>query len=438
MTMFENLDIQIAGGLDFALPQMAPVQQRFTSRPVADIPAAVAAQINRPEIAATIKPGARIAIGVGSRGVANLAEITRATVAAVRRLGGDPFIFPAMGSHGGATAEGQAGVLAGYGVTEAGVGAPIRATMDTVLVTTMADDTRLFMDKYAHEADGVVLINRIKPHTDFKGAIESGIIKMLIIGMGKIQGASVMHREHGMVHFAEALPPAATALLPEINFLFGLGLVEDGYENTAIIEAITGDQLHQREVELQAEAKQLMARLPFPEIDVLIIERIGKDISGAGMDPNVIGRGSRASFGFTAPAITKIVALDLTEKTKGNACGIGLADVTTAHLFNQIDWEYTYANVIASAYLDAGAIPLVMTTEAAAIRLAVATVTRVKWADLRIVHIRDTLTLDQMAVSAALLPQVAAAEQLTQTGPLADMQFQADGRLVPLHSAVTV
>lgn len=241
-----------------------------------------------------------------------------------------------------------------------------------------------------------------------------------------------------MVHFAAALPPAAAALLPEINFLFGLGLVEDGYENTAIIEAITGDRLQQREVELQAEAKQLMARLPFPEIDVLIIERIGKDISGAGMDPNVIGRGSRASFGFTEPAITKIVALDLTAKTNGNACGIGLADVTTAHLFNQIDWEYTYANVIASAYLDAGAIPLVMKTEAEAIRLAVATVTRVKWDDLRIVHIRDTLTLDQMAVSAALLSQVAADERLTQIGPLAEMQFQADGRLVPLHGVATI
>jgi hypothetical protein len=408
---------------------MAQVRQSFISQPIADLETAVFAQINRADIAATIQQDASIAIGVGSRGVANLEQITRAAVKAIKQLGGKPFIFPAMGSHGGATAEGQREVLAGYGITEARGGAPIRATMETVLVTTMADGTRLYMDKYAYEADGVVLINRIKPHTDFKGAIESGIIKMMIIGMGKIQGATIMHTEHGMINFAEALPPAATALMPHIPFLFGLGLVEDGYENTAVIEAILGDQLIERERALQARAKELMARLYFPEIDVLIIEQIGKDISGAGMDPNVIGRGTRASFGFNKPAITKIVALDLTAKTKGNATGLGLADVITARLFNQIDFEYTYANVITSAYLDAGAIPLVMKTEADAIRLAVKTTPRVKPADARIVQIRDTLTLDRIAVSPALLPLVDAHEQLAQVSELKPIEFDAGGRL---------
>ncbi|MCB0036103.1 MAG: hypothetical protein KDE51_18865 [Anaerolineales bacterium] len=427
--MFDNLNIQIAGGLDFPLPNMALVRQSFVRQPLVDPTAAVLAQLHRPEIAATIQLGAEIAIGVGSRGIANLEEITRATVQGIKQLGGRPFIFPAMGSHGGATAAGQQDVLAGYGITEERVGAPIRATMEAVLVTTMGDGTRLYMDKYAHAADGVVLINRIKPHTDFKGAIESGIVKMMIIGMGKIQGATIMHTEHGMINFAEALPPAAAVLMNHIPFLFGLGLVEDGYENTAVIEAILAPQLLERERKLQAQAKKMMARLYFPEIDVLIIEQIGKDISGAGMDPNVIGRGSRAAYGFNQPAITKIVALDLTAKTKGNACGLGLADVITAHLFKQIDFEYTYANVITSAYLDAGAIPLVMKTEADAIRLAVKTTPKVKPAKARIVHIRDTLTLDTIAVSQVLLEQVETHERLTQIGALEAVVFEANGRL---------
>ena len=430
--MFDKLNIQIAGGLDIPLPKMALVRQSFVAQPIPDIDAAVREQIARPEIASTVQQGARIAIGVGSRGIANIEEVTRATISAIKQLGGKPFIFPAMGSHGGATAAGQTEVLASYGITEARVGAPICASMEAVHVATMDDGTKLFMDKFAHEADGVVLINRIKPHTDFKGVIESGIIKMMVIGMGKIEGATIMHTEHGMINFAKVLPPAATALMSHASFLFGVGLVEDGYENTAIVEAILGSQLIEREQSLQACAKQMMARLYFPEIDVLIVEKIGKDISGAGMDPNVIGRGTRAAFGFNKPAITKIVALDLTDKTKGNACGLGLADVITARLFERIDFEYTYANVITSAYLDAGAIPLVMKTEADAIKLAVKTTPRVKPHNARIVHIRDTLTLDTIAVSEALLPYVEAHEHLMQLSEPQTVVFAADGNLASL------
>ncbi|MEM7333692.1 MAG: lactate racemase domain-containing protein [Chloroflexota bacterium] len=429
ISIFDNLNIQIAGGLDISLPAMAKVEQTFAMAPIADIETAVFSQINRPDIAATINEGANIAIGVGSRGIANLEVIVRATVEGIRKLGGHPFIFPAMGSHGGATAEGQAELLAGYGITEARVGAPIRATMETVLVSTMSDGTELYMDKFAYEADGVVLINRIKPHTDFKGAIESGIIKMMVIGMGKIQGATMMHTDHGMISFAKTLPPAASQLMAHIPFLFGVGLVEDGYENTAVIEAISANQLIEREQILQAKAKQMMARLHFPEIDVLIIEKMGKDISGAGMDPNVIGRGTRAAYGFNSPKITKIVTLDLTEKTKGNATGVGLADVITSRLFNKIDFEYTYANVITSAYLDAGAIPLVMKTDKAAICLAVKTTPRVKPENARIVLIRDTLTLDKIYVSEPLLSIVAQDERLHQIGECRPLRFDVNGRL---------
>ncbi|MGB7301718.1 MAG: DUF362 domain-containing protein [Burkholderiaceae bacterium] len=411
--MFDNLEVNIAGGLDIPLPTMHKIRQSFDRHVIDDVEAAVAAQCARPEIVSTIKPGASIAIGVGSRGVANIQAAVRAIVKAVKAAGGKPFIFPAMGSHGGATVQGQTSVLANYGITEDLVGAPVRATMETVVVTTMSDGTSLHMDRFAHEADGVILINRIKPHTTFRGPIESGLIKMMIIGMGKISGATIMHSDHGMDRFPDVLPAAAEALMPHINFLFGVGLIEDAYDNTAIAEAVLGRDLVVREKALQEKAKSLMARIYFDEIDVLIIEKIGKEISGAGMDPNITGRNNRGVTGFDRPKVEKIVVLDLTDITHGNATGLGVADVITKRLFDKIDFSITYANVIASAYLDGGYIPIVMPNEADAIRLAVKTTPRVRPQDSRIVRIRDTLSLGEIEVSDALLAQVEAHPQLS-------------------------
>ena len=411
--MFDNLEVNIAGGLDIALPAMHKVRQSFESHAIKDVEQAVLDQCVRPEIAATIKPGQTIAIGVGSRGVANIESAVRAIVKAVKERGADAFIFPAMGSHGGATVEGQVGVLANYGVTEERVGAPVRATMETVMVTKMADGTELHMDRFAHEADGVIVTNRIKPHTTFRGDIESGLIKMLVIGMGKITGASIMHTDHGMDTFPEVLPKAATDLMSRINFLFGVGLIEDAYDDTAFVEAVTGANLLAREKELQLMAKSHMPRLYFDDIDVLIVEQMGKEISGAGLDPNITGRNCRGVTGFDKPRVEKIVVLDLTDMTHGNATGLGVADIITKRLLDRIDLSITYANVIASAYLDGGYIPIVMPTEKDAISLAVKTTPRVKPMDSRIVRIRDTLHLSEIEVSDALLPLVAANPNLT-------------------------
>lgn len=411
--MFDNPEINIAGGLDIALPAMHKVRQSFESHAIADVEQAVAEQCARPEIAAMIKPGQRIAIGVGSRGVANIESAVRAIVKAVREAGAQPFIFPAMGSHGGATVQGQVAVLANYGITEERVGAPVRATMDTVMVTTMHDGTELHMDRFAHEADGVIVTNRIKPHTTFRGDIESGLIKMLVIGMGKINGASIMHTDHGMDRFPDVLPQAATDLMSKINFLFGVGLIEDAYDDTAFVEAVTGANLVAREKELQAMAKSHMPRLYFDDIDVLIVEQMGKEISGAGMDPNITGRNSRGVTGFDKPRVEKIVVLDLTDMTHGNATGLGVADVITKRLLDRIDLGITYANVIASAYLDGACIPIVMPTEKDAISLAVKTTPRVKPLESRIVRIRDTLHLSEIEVSDALMAEVDANPGLT-------------------------
>ena len=404
--MLKDIKLNLSGGLDVPLPGMAHVRQRFEVHRLKSISAAVDEQLARPEIADRIIPGSTIAIGVGSRGISNLEESVSALVSGIKQHGGVPFIFPAMGSHGGATAEGQAKVLAGYGITEERVGAPIRASMETVLVTRMADRTPLYMDRNAHQADGVVLINRVKPHTTVRGTIQSGIIKMMVIGMGKIDGATIMHGQHGMDRFDQVLPLAAEALMPHIPFLFGVALIEDAYDHTAKIEAILPGNLIDRETDLQALSNTYMGRLYFDDIDVLVIDRIGKEISGNGFDPNIAGRNCRGVSGFDRPLVKRLVLLDLSDETHGNATGLGLADVITRRLFDRIDFATTYANVITSAYLDGAAVPIVMETPEDAVRLAIKTTIRVKPEDIRLVRIKDTLNIEEIYVSEAMMDEV--------------------------------
>ncbi len=404
--MPDDVQINIAGGLKFPLPRMARVRQIFEDHALADVGGAVTEQLERPEIAAKIKPGAKIAVGVGSRGVNNIQEAVRALIAGLKAQGAEPFIFPAMGSHGGGTEEGQRGVLEGYGITEEQVGATVRATMDTDVVAEMPDGTKLHVDRFANAADGIVLINRIKPHTSFRGPIESGICKMIIIGMGKIAGASSFHGGYGMDRFGEILPPAADLVRQHTKFLFGMGLVEDAFDNTAIVEAIPSENLMIREPELQARAKELIAKLYFDQIDVLVIDEIGKEISGAGADPNITGGAARGVTGFEKPRVEKMVMLDLTDATHGNACGIGSADVITQRLLSRVDFPVTYANIVTSTYLEGGRIPIAMSTEQDAVRLAAKTLPGKQPADARIVRIRNTLTLGEIMVSESMLDEV--------------------------------
>ena len=414
------------------MPKMAAVLQRFDDAHISDVEKAVREQLTRPEITARVNSGMRIAIGAGSRGIANIGITVRATVQALRELGAEPFVFPAMGSHGGATPEGQQAVLAGYGITEEDVGAPIRATMDTILIGEMKDGTPVHMDRYAHEADGVVLINRIKPHTSFRGPIESGVVKMIVIGMGKIQGATHMHA-HGMDLFPELLPRVAAFLMERTSILFGIGMVENAYDRTAIVEALLPDALVEREVELQTKAKSLMGRLYFSDIDILLIDQMGKEISGAGFDPNITGRNHRGVTGFDDPKVQKIVVLDLTKMTNGNATGLGLADVITRKLYDAIDYPSTYANVITSAYLDGALIPIAMPTDQQALQLAVKTLVRVKQGQARIVRIRDTLSIGKISVSEPMLAEVKQHPDMSIMGEPEPFDFATDGTLAPIQ-----
>ena len=417
--MHEDLQFNIAGGLGFDLPQMARVRQAFDHHKIDDVAGAVTNEMGREDIKAKVKPGAKIAVGVGSRGVANIDVAVKALIASLKELGADPFIFPAMGSHAGGTSEGQEALLAGYGVTEDKMGAPVRATMDTVVVAELEGGTKVHMDKYAHDADGVVLINRVKPHTSFRGEIESGIVKMMTIGMGKINGATSLHGNHPITEFGDALPRAAKAIMECQPFLFGIGMVEDAFDDTAIIQALPAETLFAEETKLQAKAKELMAKIYIEDIDVLVIDEIGKEISGAGADPNVIG--NPGTPGFEVPRVKKIVILDLTEKTHGNAAGIGSAHVITHRLLRRVDFASTYANMVTATALEGARVPIPMKTAEDAVRLAVKTLIGVEPEDARIVRIRNTLSLGEIEVSEPILKDLqgdSRMEVLSQPGKI--------------------
>ena len=428
----DKIVTNIAGGLDVPMPRMVHVRQRFATPRIANVGKAVVEQFLRPEVRATVKPGMSIAVGCGSRGVANIAECAKQVVAELKALGARPFIFPAMGSHGGATPAGQREVLEGYGITEEFVGCPIHSQMEVVELGRLDSGMPVYMDKLAAAADGVVLVCRVKPHTNFRAPIESGIVKMLTIGAGKIIGATTLHTD-GMDRFGTLLPEAARLIMAKKSFLFGVAMVENAADETMLIEAVPGDRIFDREPALQQIAKDSMARLQFDEIDVLVIEKIGKNISGAGMDPNITGRNCRHTAWDMKPFVKKIAVLGLTPETHGNATGLGSADVITMRLYQDLDIAKTYANVITSTYLDGAAIPIIMNTDQEAIQLAVKTVVRVKPQDTKIVRIANTLEVLDIHVSEPMLPFVRANPAMFEiVGELEAMKFDARGTLYPM------
>lgn len=420
--------------LDFPadLPNsLLSIKQTFEAPDVGDINAAAKRALKEGGLLARMKPGATVAVGVGSRGIANLPKIVKATIEGLREAGLKPFVLPAMGSHGGATAEGQKTMLAELGVTEESVGAEIRATMEVKEIGRIPDGPPLFQDLISAGADHCLLISRVKPHTDFRSHLESGPSKMCVIGWGKQHGAAIMHGGGG-ANFQKYLAPAARIYEKNTNFVGALAVVENAYDGTAKIEGLTADKVGlEPEENLLKEAKSLMASLPFPEIDVLVVRNLGKNISGTGMDTNIISRLliPRQPEAFGNIDIAVIVVLDLTEETHGNACGMGLANVTTARVVNKIDWISTYTNTITSGIFGMyrTSLPLTMPDDRAALQVAMRGCAR-PWADARIVFIQDTLTLDHMWVSPNLRQAVEAHPRLSvkEETPL---QFDSFGNL---------
>jgi len=406
---------------------MVQVEQRFPRPRVTDIPAALAATVK----ALPLKDlaGKRVAIACGSRGIPEAPTLVSNLVAILRERGANPFILPAMGSHGGATAEGQRQVLEGYGITETRVGAPVRASMEVVQVGELPGRIPLFCDALARGADAIVLFNKIKPHSAYKARIESGLLKMAVIGLGKHQGASTLHT-FGFDEFPEIVRSAGERLIRTLPIAFGLAVVENAYGEVALLEAVAPERIPDREPELLVEAKRIMSRLLLPAIDVLIVDEIGKDVSGAGLDPNVTGRPATRRPGFEAPPIQKIIVRGLTPASHGNAAGIGMADFTTVRCVEQIDLGISYTNVFTARVMDSLRIPVMLRNDREALGVALKTCNRVTPEQARLVRIRNTKTLHVIAVSESCLSGIEGRADLIVLGPPRSMEFDADGYLI--------
>jgi len=386
------------------LPRMVRVKQIFDGSHYEpeEIPAIVHAQLDRPEMRERIRPGMSVAVTCGSRGVANIAIITKAIVDFVKECGGVPFVFPSMGSHGGATAEGQIGILTGYGVTEEFIGCPIRSSMEVVQIGNREDNGRpVYIDKYASEADGIILCGRVKAHTAFRGPYESGILKMAVIGMGKQKGAEQCHQD-GFSEMAYDLPQIAKVIFANSKILGAVALGENAFEQTCIIEGLLKEEIFDREPGILERTKERLGRINFDNFDVLVVDRIGKDISGDGMDPNVTGRYA-VSHMPTGKNIQHIAVLDLTEESHGNCTGLGLSDVTTFRAVSKIDVDSTYPNVITSTCLCTPRIPLFTRSDEDCIKIALRTCNFIDRENPRIVHIKDTMHLEEIYISEAML-----------------------------------
>ena len=398
---------------------MTLIHRWFPGGRVDDVDGALAAELTACD--AAIRPGMRVAIAVGSRGIAELARLVAGVVAWVKARGGEPFIVPAMGSHGGATAEGQQVVLAGYGITEAAVGAPVRPSLAVVELSRGEAEVPVYFAEEAFRADGTILINRVKPHTSFTGRYESGLMKMLAIGLGKAVQARAIHAL-GVRGLREVMPQVARQALRHGNVLLGVAVVENAHDELLLIRALPAAEIPEREPELLDLARRCQPALPVDALDLLIVDEMGKNISGLGMDTRIIGRLSiRGEAEPERPRIRLIFARDLTEATHGNACGIGLADLVTRRLFEQVDLRATYANVLTTGFLERGKIPLLAESDADALAMAAAALGRNSLEGARIIRVQNTLRLDTLLVSPPVLEDMAGQDGIEVLGEAEDI-----------------
>ena len=417
-----------------SFPNMLRIRQHFDAPTVEDIPAAVSEEITRLNLSARVKSGQSVAVSVGSRGINNIALITKSLVEELKALGLEPFLVPAMGSHGGGIAEAQREIIEGYGVTEEYVGAPIKASMETVQVGQTEDGVPVFFDKYAFEADHVAVVGRIKPHTDFVGEIESGLHKMMLIGLGKHKGAALYHQAIVHYSFDRIIRSVGQQVIDQCGVLLGLGIVENQYDQTALLKGVAPEEFVEREKELLVLAKKWMPRLPFDHVDLLIVDEIGKNISGAGMDTNVVGRKFHDNHAAEKeyPKVTRILVRGLTPETHGNASGIGTAEYAHRRAVEEMDREITYINCMTGNHPSGAHIPLYFDTDQICIEKALQTVGLREPGEERIMRIHNTLDLGELLVSEAYRAEVEAREDLSIVEEATPMPFDASGDL-PLH-----
>ena len=412
-SLIENIDI----------PPMYRVRQQFYVNPLDDVEQSCTEQIGALSRLQKLDKGAHIAIAVGSRGISNISLITASVVKALKDLGFEPFIVSGMASHGKATDEGQTELLAELGVTEEAVGCPVRASVEVVEIGTIASGLKVYMDRIASEADGIVVINRIKTHTAFHADYESGLVKMLAIGLGNDIGAKSCH-QLGFGKMAENIVAMTRMKLEKLPVLFGVAVIEDGVENVSKIEVVDADDILDREPELLKISKSYMPSIGIDQIDVLVVDRMGKEISGDGMDPNITGRYA-TPYAHGGPNVSKLAILSVTEKSHGNVIGVGQADLCTKRLFEAAELETTYVNSLIATVTSVARLPMILPTDHDAIKAAILTCNIMDFSRVRMVRIRDTLHLGEMLVSEALVDEVSAKKNVVSVeGPL-EMKFES-------------
>jgi hypothetical protein len=412
-------------------PKFSLIKQNFETHSIKNIPAVIKKELENLRLNTRIFPGQRVAITAGSRGIANINTVYKEVVAALKNIDAKPFLVPSMGSHGGATAEGQKKLLKGYGITEENIGAPILSDMQVVEAGRSELGLPVYCDKQAFNADHIVVINRVKPHTDFEAPVESGLHKMMTIGLGKQKGAEQYHNavlEHG---YYPILIAHAKVILKNAPISIGIGLVENQIDETEIIKAVWREDIEKTDIELQRLSKNMLPRIPFKEIDLLIVDKMGKDISGTCMDQNVIARTViRVGTAPRVPKIRRIFVRDLTEKSQGMATGIGNADFTTTTLVNKIDREATYMNCLSACEPEMAAIPPYYDTDREVLDRAFSTIGLVRPENARVVHITNTLALSYMKISEALLGEAKALKHVEIMGDPRAIKFSMEGNLL--------
>lgn len=411
-------------------PKLLKISQKLDDTVIEDIASEIESELmlkwsRRPAA------GDKVAITVGSRGISNIADITAAVIKEVKKTGAEPFIIPTMGSHGGATADGQQAVLKEYGITEDTMGVPIRSSMEVVHIGDTKSGIPVFIDKIAYSADHIVVVNRIKPHTEFQGSIESGLIKMMVIGLGKHKGASIAHQFAVKLGYEQTLTEAGRLIIQNAPISVGLGIIENGYNKVASLVAVPASEIYETEKTLLEIARKKSPKLPFNEIDILIVDECGKEISGTGMDTKVVGRIMNIyELELTQPHITRIILRDLTEKTHGNGVGIGLADFVTKRVVDKLDHHTTCVNCVTAVTPEKARIPIICENDKKAIAFALDSVGPVDAENVRIVWIKNTSKLDEMFISDSLLPETEMNDRLQVIDSSVSINFDAADNLI--------
>lgn len=424
---FPVIDAKMEGLDQVVLPRMVRIRQKYDPSQIRDVPRHLARELEAQVRDKEALQGKHIAITAGSRGIPFYPEMMRTIVDKLKAWGAEPFLVPSMGSHAGATAEGQREMLATFGITEEAMGCPILSSMEVVEVGALSDGTPVYCDKYAYTSDGIVVVNKVKPHTSFKGEHESGLLKMLCIGLGKHRGAAAMHMR-GYEVFDRLIPEAGRLCLDREPVLFGVGIVQNAYDDISNLEVMGRERIEERDRALLAIAKEKLARFKFPDTDVLIIDRIGKNIGGSGFDPNVVARRDRVYPGTLVSQ--NIFVRGLTQETHHNASGIGTIEVTTLRCVQDVDWAVTWTNMMTANFLPGCRIPCFARNDREALLWAIRTCTGIDYTNARVVRIRDTMHMEEIQVSENLAKQLRDRDDVELLSGPFDIPFGPDGYII--------